>query len=779
MTDSDKLFIRTALVMSTLLTAYFISSLFQSEFWGNILSPLNVIAAGGVLCFAHLKSDRSIKVSLTLLLFAFAFAAWSAADVLWAIMSLSGKSPENNPFIWIMYVLTNIFLLSALFIFAVEQFKKWDLVQFCIDLTISSFMIVVLFWILFIHKDVSILYALLASDFTSLLSILTDILICIGIFSWFLSVRSGNIPLYMCIISLGLVLFAFVDMYYYYIDYNGLYAPYAMNDFAYVASLCIIAFGALWKTSMDRSAFDLSIITNIGGRRRWVYLLLYPFFAILLTVTGVMDVRLNTADFFSFTVPILLYWGSCQYVQFSLEKEALLKRQNEILEKRVAEQVSELTFLANQDTLTTLFNRRYFIPCLDDAIQSLCQHDLMAILLIDLDRFKTINDTHGHDVGDMVLIELSFRMLQWNHYGAMIARLGGDEFAIMFVGQYTQKNIEDFCIQIIDMCSMPIDIGKTSLNMTMSVGIALCSDHDGGDGKTLMRQADMAMYSAKSQGYNKYQYYSPILDQNIKQNLEIEALLKQADVEKDFKLFYQPQYSLPDLKLIGAEALFRWNDRKLGYIPPNVFIPIAEEFDYIFQIGKWVMKEAIHQSKKWNSQYPVKLKVGFNISSKQLDDHQFIKLLETLISADDLDPQCIDAEITESVMIKDGDHVDNVFKMLKEMGVSVSIDDFGSGYSTLSYLNKYLFDRIKIDKTLIDSILPNSISGKNIVKAAIHMAHAAGIHVLAEGVESKEQLEILIDLGCDQVQGYLLGRPVPADVFEQRYIEQYCSLAMV
>jgi EAL domain-containing protein (putative c-di-GMP-specific phosphodiesterase class I) len=254
-------------------------------------------------------------------------------------------------------------------------------------------------------------------------------------------------------------------------------------------------------------------------------------------------------------------------------------------------------------------------------------------------------------------------------------------------------------------------------------------------------------------------------------NLEIETMLKHADVEKDFKLFYQPQYSLPDLKLIGAEALIRWENREYGYIPAAVFISIAEEFDYIFKIGRWVMSETIRQTKEWNTSYPMNIKVGFNVSPKQLGDTGFITQLEALLASEELDPRRLDAEITENVMFKDGSRVKKVFEKLKKMGVSISVDDFGSGYSTLSYLSKYPFDRAKLDKTLIECLSTDGASAKNIVKAAIDIAHSAGIQALAEGVEKTEQLEILKELGCDQVQGFLLGRPVPPDVFEQLYLK--------
>jgi diguanylate cyclase (GGDEF)-like protein len=567
--------------------------------------------------------------------------------------------------------------------FAVKQFTKWDLVQSAVDLIISGFLTSFLFWILFMHKDIAGVKALFLSDYTSVFSIASDILILVGIVSWFLSVRAGRIPSFMRIISFGLLLFAVVDMTYYYADYNDFYFPNTIVDVMYTLSLDILAFGALWKTFRHKTAVDLSIVINKGGRTRWAFLLAYPLFAVLIPAAHLVRVHLILPDYLTFGLTILLYWASCKYIQASIEKETLLRQQNEILEKRVAEQVRDLTFFANQDTLTTLFNRRYFMAGLNDAISALKLDDLMAILLIDLDRFKTINDTFGHDVGDKVLIELACRMIEWNRYGATLARLGGDEFAVLFAGKYTREDIETFCTQIIDQCCKPIDLLGSQLYLTMSIGIALISE-DARDVKTLMKYADIAMYSAKARGYNKYQVYDPILSHDFEKNVEIEAMLRQTDVDKDFMLFYQPQYSLPDKKLIGAEALIRWENREHGFIPPDVFIPVAEKIEYIFKIGKWVIQEAIRQSVAWNKRYAIPLKIGFNISPKQLSDKEFMNLLETLISPDSVNPAWLDAEITESVMIKDGDCVEDVFTLLRNLGVTVSIDDFGSGYSSLS-----------------------------------------------------------------------------------------------
>lgn len=763
-------FIMKTSALLILMAAYFIASIFNSNFWGNILSPINAFVIAGILFFSYLKADHTVKVSVTLLLYAVACIFWGIADIIWAWISFSGGVPEDCSIIWVLYAQTNFLFTISLIIYLVQQFHKWDLVQFAIDIFISSFLCIVLLWILFLHKDVNVLRQFFALDFTSVFSMITDIIIGCTIISWFISVRGGKIPAFFVIIAMGLFMFAFVDMLYYYADYNSLYIPNSLLDFFYILSFFFIALGTLWGTYKSGSAFDVSVITNIGIARRWILLLLFPSSMLLVTATGIIPVSLNVGDYIEVGVPILFYWAASKYVQISLEKEAQLKRSNEILEKRVAEKVSELSVLVNQDMLTSLYNRHYFMMCLDDILKNMRKDELVAILLLDMDRFKTINDTFGHDVGDKILIALSCRLTEWNNCGAIIARMGGDEFAVMVVGKYTQKGIEDLCTKMITLCSKPINIGNRELILTMSVGIALTSE-DIRDGKRLLQNADIAMYRSKSQGYNKYQVYDSIMSQEFNKATEIEILLRQVDVDKDFELFYQPQYALPGGELIGAEALLRWKHPEHGYIPPNIFIPIAEQIDYIQKIGKWVIQKAIEQSVTWNKKYPIPLKIGFNISPKQIMDSGFIDLVKSLVSNSGIMSSWIDVEITEHIMINDGDNIDEVFSAFRELEISVSIDDFGSGYSAMGYLNKYHFDRLKIDKSLIDNVSQRNISGTNVVKAVISMAHASGIRALAEGVETQEQLDILNELGCDQIQGYFCGRPVPADAFEQRYIQ--------
>ena len=769
-TTSRQIFIKRSVFLSLPLLAYCLTVLLNTQLLCNITSPIAVFTAAGILLYAYVKSDHSIKFSIILLLCSLACFVWGIADMLWLVLDLSGLDPMTSPVIWIVYALTNVFIITGITVFAVLQFSKWNAIQLFIDMLVTLLLSLFLFWIVFLGKDIYVLAMLLKSDFTSVFSIITDILIVSEIILWSLAVRSEKIPMFMRIMTTGIVLFALIDLVYYYIDFNGLYFPNSLIDLAYILSLHMIAFGAYYKTFWG-PRFNLEVFTNVGRKRRWVYILIYPLVIFLLKMFNLIEVDLSAFDYIAFAVMIPLYGSLSGYIQLSIEKEASLKHQNEILEQRVSEQIKELRFLSDRDPLTTLYNRLYFVSSVEACMETMLPGETIALMVMDLDRFKTVNDSFGQDVGDKVLIELSTRIVEWNRFGAVISRLGGDEFAILMIGKFSRSEIAEYCKQVIRFCSSPVSIGNVTLGVTISLGAAMISG-EGCDRSTLFKNAYTAMYAAKSQGYNKYLFYDPLLAENINKRNHIEALLRQTDAEKDFELFYQPQYSLPDLKLIGAEALLRWKSPEHGYIPPGVFIPVAEEIGYIGKLGRWVINETVRQAATWNETNRYGLKIGFNVSPKQLGEETFIDFLKSSLEAACVHAEWIDAEITESIASGDEQNVRRVIDSFRNLGISVSIDDFGSGYSSLGCLNKYRFDRVKIDKSLIDSVSLNNISGINVVKAAISMAKAVGIKTIAEGVETREQLNILTDLGCDQAQGYLLGRPVPADVFERIYIKE-------
>ncbi len=759
-------------ILAVLSTSYFLAIIYNLSYLGYFLSPLNAYAAAGILLFTYIKSDHRNKASITFLFYSFACFSWAVADTSWGLFFAFGKDPVDNTIIATVYLLTNLFISLAILVFAIQQFSKWNTVLLLVDSFIISTVIIMFIWIDYLHKDKEILTTLFLSDYTSIFCIPADILILISVISWLISVRLDKMPKFMLFISFGVILFAVSDMLYYYAYFENSYIPNSMNDFLSIFALNCIAFGGLWRVYKGRPDYDIIFTSNTGTTGKWYYLFIFLLVIVLLKVTNLAETGFDFGDLAFLILFAFLYKVSRQYIQVSIENEMLLMKEKEnniLLEQRVAEQVKELTYLANQDTLTSLINRRYFMKILDESIQSLRTKETLALLLIDLDRFKLINDRFGHDTGDRILVEVARRLIGWKKAEATVSRLGGDEFAVLFVGGYTQSEIEAFSMEIVDFCSKPIRIDDEIFHITLSIGIAMTGAEDESI-KTLLKNADIAMYHAKSQGYNKYHFFDSILSSDITRKSEIEFLLKRADLGKEFELFFQPQFSLPDMKLAGAEALIRWKSPEHGYIPPDLFIPVAEEIDYIFPLGRWAIQEAIRQAADWNGRYLFPLKVSFNISPRQINDADFLDFLNNLISDTGINIDNIGAEITESIMLNDESRVDEFFHALEALKISVSLDDFGSGYSSLGYLSKYKFDKIKIDKTLIDNVSSRNIRGQNVVKAAIGMAKANGMKTVAEGVETQEQLEILVELGCSQVQGYLLGRPVPCKIFEEKFL---------
>jgi len=676
-----------------------------------------------------------------------------------------------------VYALTPLFILVSLIIVAARKAQNWSMPQFYNDIITISLSTCVFLYIVFLEKDVSVLAVITEQDFTSVFSLMSDILIFIIIHSWFLSRRSGAIPVFIRIMALGIIMYSIADAVYYYLLYKGLYIPNTLMDFVYALSLAVVAFGALLRTYKEGAGFEDIILSNIGSKKTFVVLLVYPIITAALAMTNAIGAAVDARDIATYLVIAIMHTALSKYIQLSAEYRKLLVHEQDInktLGQRVDEKVRELMFLANHDTLTNLLNRRAFITYLEDTVRSNSQikhpHKPVTLMFMDIDRFKSINDHYGHDIGDRVLIELSNRMREWNKYGATISRLGGDEFAVLLAGNYSREEIEEHCKELLALCNKPIALGEKTISVTSSIGIAMISE-EARDINSLMKNADLAMYYAKAQGYNRYQFFHPILCREIDNKNRIAVMLNKPDVEKEFEMYYQPQFSLTDNRLVGAEALIRWNSAEYGYIPPDLFIPISEEIGYIHKIGKWVIQEAVKQAAKWNREDgPHKLKVGINISPKQIEDEGFIDILASIILTEAVKPACLDMEITENLILSKEEKIIKVFKFLKDAGFSISIDDFGSGNSALWYLSKYPFDRIKIDKSLVENTSRNNIKGLDVLKSIVSMAKSLGIITLAEGVETQEQLDILRQIGCEQAQGYLLGRPVPADMFEQIYL---------
>lgn len=430
------------------------------------------------------------------------------------------------------------------------------------------------------------------------------------------------------------------------------------------------------------------------------------------------------------------------------------------------ESQQRLQYLAHHDVLTELPNRALFVDRLEHALSGMRDKDAkLAIIFLDLDRFKVINDTLGHTAGDITLQTIARRLQKCVRKGDTIARLGGDEFAVIIEGIKDINNITTVVQKILVDFAQPFFIDHQELFVTTSIGISF-APVDGDDAQTLLKNADIAMYRAKDLGRNTYQYYSSDMSARAFEKLSLETDLRYALERKQFELHYQPQVDISSGKIIGMEALLRWNHPDLGLVSPVDFIPLLEETGLMVPVGEWLIQSACQQAARWQNISTHSLRMSINISARQFNDPRLISTLSQSLEDTRLDPNLLEVEITESVIMQDDKWTRETFKALSDINVRFAIDDFGTGYSSLSYLKRFPIDTLKIDRSFIRDI-SNDPDDKIIVQTIIAMAESMYLQVIAEGVETEEQKEFLQQHGCNIVQGYLFYKPAPANQIEQ------------
>lgn len=436
------------------------------------------------------------------------------------------------------------------------------------------------------------------------------------------------------------------------------------------------------------------------------------------------------------------------------------QRTKEIIEKNqeLEESIRKIEYIAYHDSLTSLTNRRYFEEKVESAIQE--TYDLnsrFAIMFIDLDRFKFINDTLGHHTGDLLLVSVSNLLKKIVGKDNVVSRQGGDEFMIL-VNNTTKEEVERLAEQIINELQKPISINGNELFITSSIGISLYPDH-GSSLNSLIKRADTSMYSAKEQGKNRYQTFNVSMDDHITLKVNLENGLRKAIELNELSIAYQPKLELLSNEIIGVEALLRWKHSEYGNISPSTFIPLAEETGLILKLGDWVLREACLQLKKWEDEGVENLGVSVNVSTIQFLQKDFVEKVEEILKDTLADPLYLELEITESSTM-DTELVISKLKKLKQLGIKISIDDFGSGYSSLSHIKNLPIDILKIDKSFINDIEYDH-SNQAIVSTILALATNLNLKTIAEGVENERQYQILKEKGCDQIQGYYISKPVP------------------
>jgi diguanylate cyclase (GGDEF)-like protein len=424
--------------------------------------------------------------------------------------------------------------------------------------------------------------------------------------------------------------------------------------------------------------------------------------------------------------------------------------------KRTEDRVNYMAF---HDELTSLPNRMMLYQCLSQALSRHSRAGTqLAILSMDLDRFKVINDSLGRGAGDLLLCQVAQRLRDESRNGDMVARTGGDEFVLLVENPANLTDVSACAQRVVERLSAPYVLGIHDCHITLSVGISIYPS-DGNDYQVLLKAADAAMYRAKETGRNNYLHYTPSMNVHTLERLELESDLRQALKRGEFLLHYQPKIETATGMIIGTEALLRWKHPLRGLMLPTAFIPLAEETGLIVPIGEWVLATACARNKAWQDQGLTNLTVSVNLSARQFGDPALLEKLTRIISASGLCPSSLELEITESMFMSHGGSAVAVLENLKSIGVQIAIDDFGTGYSSLAYLKRFPIDTLKVDRSFIRDI-PHDPSGMKITRAIIALAHGLGLKVVAEGVERADQLKFLRDHHCDSVQGHFLHRPL-------------------
>ena len=435
----------------------------------------------------------------------------------------------------------------------------------------------------------------------------------------------------------------------------------------------------------------------------------------------------------------------------------------DISDRKRAEEI--ITHQAYHDQLTGLPNRLLFRDRLELAVtHAQRQNSPLAVMFVDIDRFKLVNDTWGHAAGDTLLRTLAERVSGVLRRGDTLARLGGDEFTILLPDISQPQDAETIARKILDVLAAPFALGNGEFRATVSIGIAI-HPRDGHSAEDLSRHADVAMYKVKRSGKNGFRFFDAGLNAHHRQRVSLENDLHKALEREEFELHYQPQISLNHRRVVGMEALLRWNHPTRGMVPPATFVPVAEEMGIIGDISQWVLERACAQLGEWRSAGHDTLRMSLNLSPHDFDHHDLVDKVMAAVTRHHIPPALLEVEITESMMMQDADATATKVRELRSAGLGVAIDDFGTGYSSLSYLQKFPVSCLKIDRSFVRELSASAVNP--IISAITGIARGFGLHLVAEGVEQEGQVSVLRSLGCDIMQGYLFARPAPAAEIER------------
>ena len=518
------------------------------------------------------------------------------------------------------------------------------------------------------------------------------------------------------------------------------------------------------------SAFPvILVLASMFGTRR-LFLMIFAAISAVLTVIVIANVQgwhvnavrpvtmgslVNVLSVVSMTAFVV--WLTAGDLRNALGR---LEAENE----RLRESHARIDLLAHHDSLTGLPNRVLARDRFGKAVaMARRKNERVALIFLDLDDFKTVNESLGHATGDLLLCDVAKRLTHGMRDSDTVSRQGGDEFLIIMEGLADEQAVATMAAKVIDLLSAPFHVDGLEISVTCSLGIALFPGN-GSDFDTLFKNADVAMYRAKESGRSAFRFYDAQMNRGVIETLHLISGIRSALAKGEFELHYQPQYELKSGRIVGAEALIRWRHPDLGLILPARFIPVAERSGLIHKIGAWVLNEACRRAKQWQEAGLTQLTVAVNLSPVQFRRDDIEREVINALAASDLSPSCLELELSESLLIAESKHLSSLLGRLRAMGVRLSIDDFGTGYSNLGYLQRFQVERLKIDQSFVRR-LSEDRNDKGIVRAIIEMAHNLNLEVVAEGIEDLPTMTRLIELGCKYGQGFHWSAALPPDQF--------------
>lgn len=734
---------------------------------------LSVVFDLSIFIILAFKAKKLTHFRMYIILTASAILSWLVADGLWLIMNaFQLGDPNESGLLALIYLIPNLFLIAMVLLYFFNNRHRWHTYQLLLDIIATcSLMYIFLQTTLKINSD---LPALTLENLISVYGyIITDLTILLVAITVYASHRNGKMTTALKLIMSGLLLYVFSDLYFSYHFIAHTYVPYSAVDYLYYISFILMAAATLYSPnigSINPQDMTQNKVENLGKTR------ILKIMGLLIFLHAYFN-QGSLEYLFLIVLTVLLHELLSKSMQNSILTSILLNQEQNlttnleaIIKNRTADLIAaneKLYQQATTDTLTGLNNRYYFKTILEQSIE---RDEPFSIFYMNIDRFKIINDLHGHSMGDQVMIEIAVRLQQLAVRDCIIARIIGDEFGIIYYSA-DREAIQEAADSVFKLFQSDILIDGFRFNINLSIGVARYPQ-DAITPDELMKFSSLSMYQVKS---NHLKSSISIFDNNLiastTRRNQIEWQLKRIDFDQEFYLHYQPQFYGIDNSLSGIEALIRWKNPELGFVSPAEFIPIAEEIGSIVQITDWVFKEVHSMSLIINQNRQTPIRISINISPISFDYVDFFPSLSQKIYDKLVDPNLICLEVTEHSAMSTASQMEEIFTTLSSMGFEIAIDDFGTGYSSLSYLKRFDIDQLKIAKELIDHIVEDH-EDRLIVRAIILMSQGLGLQIVAEGVETEEQLQILKELNCDIIQGYVWGRPVSKEDFISLYITE-------